>query len=173
MKTNYKKLLPGIRAFVFDVDGVFTDGTVQVTTAGDQLRTMIVRDGYAVKLAVEHGYEICVITGGNHEGVRHRLRGLGVSEVHLGVEDKLTVLQKFFQEHNLNKEEVAYMGDDLPDFEAMQLAGLVSCPQDAVPEIKEISQYISHRNGGQGCVRDLIEQVMRVQRKWPGLNLGS
>lgn len=169
MKTNYKKLLPGIKAFVFDVDGVFTDGTVQITTAGDQLRTMIVRDGYAVKQAVEHGYEICVITGGNHVGVRHRLRGLGVTDVHLGVKDKLPVIQKFFRKHDLLKEEVAYMGDDLPDLEAMQMAGLVSCPQDAVPEIKEASDYISHRNGGHGCVRDLIEQVMRVQGKWPGL----
>ena len=170
MKTNYKKLLPGIKAFIFDVDGVFTDGTVQITTTGDQLRTMIVRDGYAVKEAVEQGYAICVITGGDHVGVRHRLRGLGVNEVHLGVKDKRNILQKFFKKYDLQKEDVAYMGDDLPDIEAMQLAGLISCPQDAVPEIKEVSHYISQRDGGRGCVRDLIEQVMRVQGKWPGLN---
>ena len=168
MKTNYKNLLNDITAFVFDVDGVFTDGTVQITTSGDQLRTMIVRDGYAIKQAVDAGYSVCVITGGNHIGVKTRLNGLGVKEVHLGAKDKVAIFKKFIEKEELQQHQIAYMGDDLPDLEAMKFAGLTSCPQDAVPEIKAICDYISHRNGGKGCVRDLVEQVMRVQGKWPG-----
>jgi len=168
MKTNYKNSLNDIRAFVFDVDGVFTDGSVQITTAGELLRTMSIRDGYAVKQAVEAGYAVCVITGGDHVGVKLRLQGLGVKEVHLGVKDKIAVLKRFLEKQNLQRHQVAYMGDDLPDLEAMKLAGLTSCPQNAVPEIKAISSYVSHRDGGKGCVRDLVEQVMRVQQKWPG-----
>ena len=168
MKTNYKTLLNDITAFVFDVDGVFTDGSVQITTEGELLRTMIVRDGYAVKQAIKAGFKVCVITGGDHVGVKLRLRGLGVEEIHLGVQDKVGVLKRFLEEQKLQPDQVAYMGDDLPDLESMQLVGFRSCPQDAVPEIKAISSYISHRDGGKGCVRDLVEQVMRAQRKWPG-----
>lgn len=168
MKTNYKSLLNDIKAFVFDVDGVFTDSTVQISPSGELLRTMTVRDGYAVKQAVDHGFKICVITGGKQQGVQSRLGGLGVKEVHIGVDDKLQVLEGFLKKEQLQRHEVAYMGDDLPDLEAMQLVGLTSCPQDAVPEIKAVCSYVSHRDGGKGCVRDLIEQVMRAQQKWPG-----
>ena len=168
MKTNYKNLLNNITAFVFDVDGVFTDGSVQITTEGELLRTMSIRDGYAVKQAVDAGYKVCVITGGKHKGVKIRLQGLGVKEVHLGVEDKVKVIHSFLEKEKLQRHQVAYMGDDLPDLEAMQLAGLSSCPQDAAQEIKAICDYVSHRDGGKGCVRDLVEQVMRVQQKWPG-----
>ena len=170
MKTNYKNLLNDISAFVFDVDGVFTDSSVQITSNGELLRTMSVRDGYAVKQAVDAGYTICVITGGKHVGVKLRLEGLGVKEVHLGVQDKVSVIKRFLENEQLQQHQVAYMGDDLPDLEAIQLAGLRSCPQDAVPEIKAICDYVSHRDGGKGCVRDLVEQVMRVQQKWPGQN---
>ena len=168
MKTNYKSLLKDITAFVFDVDGVFTDSSVQITSSGELLRTMSVRDGYAVKQAVDAGYTICVITGGKNIGVKLRLEGLGVKEVHLGVQDKISVIKRFLEQEQLKQHQVAYMGDDLPDLEAIQLAGLKSCPQDAVPEIKAICDYVSHRQGGKGCVRDLVEQVMRVQDKWPG-----
>lgn len=161
-------MLNDISAFVFDVDGVFTDSSVQITTTGELLRTMSIRDGYAVKQAVEAGYSVCVITGGTHVGVKLRLNGLGVKEVHLGVKDKVAVLKRFLEKQNIQRHQVAYMGDDLPDLEAMKFAGLTSCPQNAVPEIKGICSYISHRDGGKGCVRDLIEQVMRVQQKWPG-----
>ena len=166
MKANYKSLLPAVKAFVFDVDGVFTDGTVQITTSGELLRTMSVKDGYAVKQAVEAGYKVCVITGGTNPGVEKRLAGLGVKDIHLGIHDKLQVLDAFLAKNDLNAESIAYMGDDLPDIEAMQKAGVASCPNNAVPEIKAISDYVSHRNGGDGCVRDIIEQVMRVQDKW-------
>ncbi len=166
MKANYKSLLPAVKAFVFDVDGVFTDGTVQITTSGELLRTMSVKDGYAVKQAVEAGYKVCVITGGTNPGVEKRLAGLGVKDIHLGIHDKLQVLDAFLAKNDLNAESIAYMGDDLPDIEAMQKAGVASCPNNAVPEIKAISDYVSHRNGGDGCVRDIIEQVMRVQDQW-------
>ena len=166
MKTNYKNLLNDITSFVFDVDGVFTDSSVQITTNGELLRTMSVRDGYAVKRAVDAGYKICVITGGKNAGVKLRLEGLGVKEVHLGVQNKIGVIKQFLEQEQLQQHQVAYMGDDLPDLEAIQLAGLASCPQDAVPEIKAVCDYISHRKGGKGCVRDLIEQVMRAQQKW-------
>jgi len=168
---NYKNLLNDITAFVFDVDGVFTDSSVHITSNGELLRTMSIRDGYAVKQAVDAGYKICVITGGKNVGVKLRLEGLGVKEVHLGVQNKIGVIKKFLDREELQKHQVAYMGDDLPDFEAMQLAGLTSCPQDAAPEIKAVCDYISHRNGGKGCVRDLIEQVMRAQQEWPGQKL--
>ena len=171
MKTNYKSLLNDITAFVFDVDGVFTDSSVQITSSGELLRTMSVRDGYAVKQAVDAGYIICVITGGKNVGVKLRLEGLGVKEVHLGVKDKISVIKRFLEQEQLQQHQVAYMGDDLPDLEAIQLAGLKSCPQDAVPEIKAVCDYVSHRDGGKGCVRDLVEQVMRVQDKWPGQNV--
>ena len=171
MKTNYKSLLNDITAFVFDVDGVFTDSSVQITSSGELLRTMSVRDGYAVKQAVDAGYTICVITGGKNVGVKLRLEGLGIKEVHLGVKDKISVIRRFLEQEQLQQHQVAYMGDDLPDLEAIQLAGLKSCPQDAVPEIKAVCDYVSHRDGGKGCVRDLVEQVMRVQDKWPGQNV--
>ncbi|MBT8236556.1 MAG: HAD hydrolase family protein [Bacteroidia bacterium] len=166
MKANYKTLLPAIKAFVFDVDGVFTDGTVQITTTGELLRTMSIKDGYAVKQAVEAGYKICVITGGTNQGVEKRLAGLGVTDIHLGVHDKIKILDAFMIENDLKAESIAYMGDDLPDIEAMQKAGVASCPNNAVAEIKAISDYVSHKNGGDGCVRDIIEQVMRVQDQW-------
>ena len=166
MKANYKSLLPAVKAFVFDVDGVFTDGTVQITTSGELLRTMNIKDGYAVKQALKAGYKICVITGGTNPGVEKRLAGLGVTDIHLGVHDKIKVLDAFVAENDLDPATVAYMGDDLPDIEAMQKVGLATCPNNAVAEIKAISSYVSHRNGGDGCVRDIIEQVMRVQDKW-------
>ncbi len=166
MKANYKTLLPAVRAFVFDVDGVFTDGTVQITTSGELLRTMSVKDGYAVKQAVEAGYKICVITGGTNPGVEKRLAGLGVTDIHLGIHDKIKVLDDFIAKNDIAADSIAYMGDDLPDIEAMRKVGVASCPNNAVAEIKAISDYVSHRNGGDGCVRDLIEQVMRVQDKW-------
>jgi len=166
MKANYKTLLPAVRAFVFDVDGVFTDGTVQITTSGELLRTMSVKDGYAVKQAVEAGYKICVITGGTNPGVEKRLAGLGVTDIHLGIHDKIKVLDDFITKNDIAADSIAYMGDDLPDIEAMRKVGVASCPNNAVAEIKAISDYVSHRNGGDGCVRDIIEQVMRVQDKW-------
>jgi 3-deoxy-D-manno-octulosonate 8-phosphate phosphatase (KDO 8-P phosphatase) len=163
---NYKETMNHIDTFVLDVDGVLTDGTVHVTPSGEMLREMHIRDGFAMKAALESGYRICVISGGSNEGVRIRLRNLGITDIHLGVPDKVQTFKEYCFDYQVDPKNVAYMGDDIPDFHVMQLVGLPSCPQDASPEIKDISHYVSHKLGGKGAVRDLIEQVMRVQGKW-------
>ena len=148
------------------VDGVITDGTIAVTTTGEMLRTMNIKDGYALKTAVNKGFHVCIISGGTNEGVRLRLEGLGITDVFLGAHNKIDQLNQYLEKHQLNIKNVLYMGDDLPDFPVMNLVGLPCCPQDAVPEIKAISKYVSHKNGGKGAVRDVIEQVLKVQGKW-------
>ncbi|QAA81512.1 HAD-IIIA family hydrolase [Aequorivita sp. H23M31] len=163
---SYKEYLKHITTFIFDVDGVLTDGTVKVTTEGEMFRTMNVKDGYALKTAVEKGFKVCVISGGTNEGVRVRLQNLGIKDIFLGASQKTQVLEEYLKTNNLKAENVLYMGDDLPDFKIMQEVGLPTCPQDAVPEIKAISKYVSHKKGGKGCVRDVLEQVMKVQGKW-------
>ena len=166
MSKSYKEIMNNITTFILDVDGVLTDGTIHVTQTGEMLRHMHIRDGYAMKAAVENGYTVCIITGGSNEGVRVRLRNLGITDIHLGVPNKVETFKEFTELYNINPEQVLYMGDDIPDFHVMKLVGLPTCPQNAVPEIKNISKYISHINGGKGCVRDVIEQVMKVQGKW-------
>ncbi len=166
MEKSYKEYLQHITTFIFDVDGVLTDGTIKVTTTGELFRTMNIKDGYALKTAVEMGYNVCVISGGTNEGVRLRLRGLGITDIYLGAHNKTETLDEYLDIYNLKRENVLYMGDDLPDFYIMQQVGLPCCPQDAVQEIKAISKYISHKKGGKGCVREVIEQVMKVQGKW-------
>ena len=166
MSKSYKELMNEITTFVFDVDGVLTDGTIHVTPTGEMLRNMNIRDGYAMKAAVENGYTVCIISGGSNEGVRVRLRNLGITDIHLGVPNKVETFKEFTDIYNIQPENVLYMGDDIPDYHAMQLVGLPTCPQNAVPEIKGISKYISHVEGGKGAVRDVIEQVMKVQGKW-------
>ena len=166
MEKNYKESLAQISTFIFDVDGVLTDGSIQISTHGELLRTMDIKDGFAMKHAMEKGLTICVISGGNNEGVRHRLKGLGLTDIYLGCSDKVEQMEEFFDIYDIKPEEVLYMGDDIPDLYPMKKVGLPCCPQDAAAEIKEISRYISHRKGGKGCVRDVIEQVMKVQGKW-------
>lgn len=166
MEKSFKELMNDITTFVLDVDGVLTDGTIHVTQNGEMLRNMNIRDGYAMKAAVENGYNVCIISGGKNDGVRIRLNNLGIQEVHLGVHDKVVILQEYLKNYNIDASQVLYMGDDIPDYWVMQQVGLPSCPQDAVPEIKNVSRYISHKLGGQGAVRDVIEQVMKVQGKW-------
>ena len=163
---NYKEIMNQIDTFIFDVDGVLTDGTVHISPTGEMLRQMHIRDGFAMKAALESGYNVCIISGGSNEGVRIRLRNLGITDIHLGVPDKVETFKDYCQDYNIDAKKVLYMGDDIPDFHVMQLVGLASCPQDASPEIKAVSGYISHKNGGKGAVRDVIEQVMRVQGKW-------
>ena len=155
-----------ITTFVFDVDGVLTDGTIHVTPTGEMLRNMNIRDGYAMKAALENGYTVCIISGGSNEGVRVRLRNLGITDIYLGVLNKVETFKEFTDIYGIAPENVLYMGDDIPDYHVMQLVGLPTCPQNAVPEIKGISHYISHIEGGKGAVRDVIEQVMKVQGKW-------
>ncbi len=166
MEKNYKEYLNHIDTFIFDVDGVLTNGSIQVSTEGDLLRTMNIKDGYALKTAQLAGYHVCIISGGKNEGVRKRLRDLGITNIFLGVQDKVEKLDEFFDVYEINPENVVYMGDDIPDLYAMKMVGMPCCPQDAVPEIKAISRYISHKKGGKGCVRDVIEQVLKVQGKW-------
>lgn len=163
---NYKEYLQNITTFVFDVDGVLTDGTITITTAGEMLRSMNIKDGFALKTAIEQGFNVCIISGGTNEGVKKRLQGLGITDIHLGVHHKTETLKDYFDCYQIKAENTLYMGDDLPDLYVMQLVGLPTCPQDAAPEIKAISKYISHKKGGHGCVRDVIEQVLRVQGKW-------
>ena len=166
MEKNYKEYLAQITTFIFDVDGVLTDGSIQISTDGELLRTMNIKDGFAMKYAMEKGLTICVISGGKNEGVRHRLKGLGLTDIYLGCPDKVEQMEEFFDIYDIKPEQVLYMGDDLPDLYAMKKVGLPCCPQDAAAEIKSVSKYVSHKKGGKGCVRDVIEQVMKVQGKW-------
>lgn len=165
---SYKEYLAQITTLIFDVDGVLTDGTITVTTSGEMLRTMNIKDGYALKTAVDQGFNVCIISGGSNEGVRLRLKGLGIKDIYLGAHNKIEQLTDYFDRLNIASEQALYMGDDIPDYPVMKGIGLPCCPQDAVPEIKSISKYISHKNGGQGAVRDVIEQVLKVQGKWSG-----
>ena len=166
MEKSYKEYLHHITTFIFDVDGVLTDGTVTITTKGEMLRRMNIKDGYAIKTAIDQGYNMCVISGGSNEGVSKRLQGLGVTNIYLGAQNKIVQMNEFLHNYDVKLENVLYMGDDIPDYPTMRLAGLPCCPQDAAPEIKEISSYVSHKNGGKGAVRDVIEQVLKVQGKW-------
>lgn len=160
--SSFKK----IKAFVLDVDGVLTDSSVLVMDDGQLVRRMNIKDGYALQLAVKQNYLICVISGGASPAVKLRLEKLGIADVFLGVKDKKEVLLRFVTEHNLNWEQVLYMGDDIPDFEVMQMAGIACCPFDAVAEIRRISHYISPKTGGEGCVRDVIEKVLKLNSNW-------
>lgn len=166
METNYKHLLNHINCFIFDVDGVLTDGSVTLFPNGDQVRTMNVKDGYAIKLALKAGYRVAIITGGNSESVRSRMKNLGVKDIYLACHDKKDAFEELMHMYDLKKEDILYMGDDMPDYEVMQMAGLASCPNDAVPEIKKLSHYISYKDGGKGCVRDVIEQTLKLHGKW-------
>lgn len=163
---NYKEKLKDIQAFVFDIDGVLTDGKILVTTEGHLLRSMSVKDGFAIKTAVDKGYKIGIISGGTNQGVVTRLNRLGVEDVFLGAEDKKSVLKNFMNKNGVQPAQVLYMGDDIPDIEVLQMVGVATCPQDAVPIIKGLCDYISHKNGGDGCVREIIEQVLKVKGDW-------
>lgn len=166
MEKSYKEYLQHITTFIFDVDGVLTDGTVIINTDGELLRTMNIKDGYALKTAVQQGFNVCIISGGKNEGVRKRLQNLGIKEVYLGAHQKVDHLEEYLDNNNIKHENVLYMGDDIPDLPVMNMIGLPTCPQDAAPELKEIAKYVSYKKGGKGCVRDVIEQVLKVQGKW-------
>ena len=160
--------MPQITTFIFDVDGVLTDGTVTIFPDGELVRKMNIKDGYALKTAVNKGYNVCIISGGTNEGVRKRLRDLGITDIYLGAHNKIEQLNEYLDIYNIEPEQVLYMGDDIPDYPVMKMVGLAACPKDAVQEIQNISVYISQKKGGNGCVRDVIEQVLKVQDKWNG-----
>ncbi|MBO5849640.1 MAG: HAD hydrolase family protein [Bacteroidales bacterium] len=163
---NYKEQLKDITTFIFDYDGVMTNGDVLVDADGVPLRSTNVKDGFALQLAARLGYNIAIITGGYSVSIEKRMEMLGIKDVFVRSASKVEVLQKYMETKNLKPEEIIYMGDDLPDYPVMKMVGLPVCPADAVPEIKDISLYISHLGGGKGAVRDIIEQVLKAQDKW-------
>jgi len=163
---NVLELFKKITCFVFDVDGVLTDGTVLVMDGGLQARRMNIKDGFALQMAVKNGYRVLIISGGDSPQVAQRLNRLGITDVHMSVLDKKAFIAKYISENKLKSAGVLYMGDDLPDLPAMQIVGLPCCPADAVMEVKEAAQYISPINGGFACVRDVIEKVLRLNDQW-------
>lgn len=163
---NILEIFQPVKAFVFDVDGVLTDGGVWVMEDGQQVRRMSTRDGFALQLAVKMGYKVAVISGGTAPAVRLRLNKLGITEVHMGIEDKLSVLEGYLSGHGLDPETVLYMGDDIPDYRPMEAVGLPCCPSDAATEILRLSRYISPARGGEGCARDVIEKVLKLNDHW-------
>lgn len=158
--------LKKIKAIAFDVDGVLSADVIPLHTSGEPMRTVNIKDGYAIQLAVKKGLYIAIITGGRTEAVRKRFAGLGVQDLYLGSAVKIHDYRDFRDKHGLKDEEILYMGDDIPDMEVMQACGLPCCPKDAAPEVKSIARYISHAAGGYGCGRDVVEQVMKAQGKW-------
>lgn len=163
---NFRERLHGVRAFAFDVDGVLTNSRVLITERGELLRNANTRDGYALHAAVLAGYPVAIITGGVQEGVRERYASLGIGDVYMGVRDKVAALEDFCERRVVGADEVLYMGDDIPDYAVMQRVGMPTCPFDASPEIRLISLYVSPFSGGEGCVRDVLEQVMRLHGNW-------
>jgi len=158
--------LQHINAFILDVDGVLTNGLLHVTESGEHLRQFNIKDGYALQLAVKRGFYVAAISGGISKGVELRLKGLGIQDIFLGVQFKIKVYQQLLEKNNLSPKQILYMGDDIPDLPIMKVVGLPVCPADAAEEVKAIAQYVSPKNGGNACVRDVIEKVLKVQNKW-------
>ena len=158
--------LTKIKAIFFDVDGVLSAETIMLHPNGEPMRTVNIKDGYALQLAVKCGLHIAIITGGKTEAVRVRYEGLGIKDVYLGAAVKTRQYQELLDKYHLKPEEVIYMGDDIPDYEVLKLVGLPCCPADAAPEIKAVCKYVSHKIGGHGCGRDVVEQVLKAQGKW-------
>ena len=166
MKINYKEKFENINSFIFDVDGVLTNGGLYIFPDGNFVRKMNAKDGFALKLALKKGYNIAIITGGREKNIKERLEKLGITNVYLNAHDKLPILNKYLSDNKIDPSTSLYMGDDIPDLKPMKNIGLACCPNDAVYEIKEISHYISNINGGNGCVRDVIEQVLKANNDW-------
>jgi len=164
--SNYKEKLKHITTFIFDYDGVLTDGNVILTNEGEGLRSANVRDGYAMQYAIKKGYRIAVISGGRSEAIAKRFNTLDVYDVFMGVSDKIKTYDFYLKKNKCKAEEILFMGDDIPDFPLMKKAGIATCPANAAEEIKSVAAYISNIKGGEGCVRDVIEQVLKVQGRW-------
>jgi 3-deoxy-D-manno-octulosonate 8-phosphate phosphatase (KDO 8-P phosphatase) len=164
--TFFKEDLKHVKAFVFDLDGVLSKDVSPLNKKGEPVRTANVKDGFAIKNAIDFGYPVAVITGSIVEHAKLRYKRLGVEFFYSNVSDKTEAISDFLTKTGIKKENVLFMGDDIVDYHVMKLVGFPVCPQDAVTEIKEISKYISHKNGGEGCVRDVIEQTLRIQKKW-------
>jgi 3-deoxy-D-manno-octulosonate 8-phosphate phosphatase (KDO 8-P phosphatase) len=163
---NFKEDLVRVKAFIFDIDGVLSLQTISLNSFGVPKRTVNLRDGYALQLAVKKGYHIGIISGSNSRDYVKRLKGLGVNDIYLRSRSKLDNFNTFLKKHSLDKSDVLFMGDDIPDFQVMKVAGIPVCPSDADSEIKQVASYISDKKGGEGCVRDVIEQVLRLHNNW-------
>ncbi len=163
---NFKEDLVRVKAFIFDIDGVLSLQTIALNSFGTPNRTVNLRDGYALQLAVKKGYRIGIISGSSSKEYQKRLRRLGINDIYLNSRSKLNNFNSFLKKHDLNRSDVLFMGDDIPDFEVMKEAGIPVCPSDADSEIKQVSSYISDKKGGEGCVRDVIEQVLRLHNNW-------
>jgi 3-deoxy-D-manno-octulosonate 8-phosphate phosphatase (KDO 8-P phosphatase) len=163
---NFKEDLVRVKAFIFDIDGVLSLQTITLNSFGLPNRTVNLRDGYALQLAVKKGYYIGIISGSSSKEYQKRLRRLGINDIYLNSCSKLNNFYAFLEKHGLSKSDVLFMGDDIPDFEVMKKAGIPVCPSDADSEIKQVSSYISDKKGGEGCVRDVIEQVLRLHNNW-------
>ncbi|HEV7331155.1 MAG TPA: HAD-IIIA family hydrolase [Flavisolibacter sp.] len=163
---NVLEVFKDVTTFVFDIDGVMTDSTVLLLENGLQARQMNIKDGLALQMAMRNGYKVMVISGGTSEPVIRRLQYLGIREIHLGLIDKLKFFEGIRNQYNLEWKEILYMGDDLPDIPVLEKVGLPCCPDDAVPEVKAVSKYISSISGGRGCVRDVIEKVLKLNDHW-------
>ncbi len=161
---NYN--LKRITTIIFDVDGVLSKNTIQMDSEGNPLRTVNIKDGYSLQLAVKMGLNIAIISGGRDVAVAKRYNNLGIKDVFLSCGVKIKKYEEYLREHSLSNEEVIFMGDDIPDYEVMKVCGCPCCPKDACSEIRELSTYVSPYNGGEGCARDVIEQVLRAQGKW-------
>ena len=158
--------LQTIKAIIFDVDGVLSKSTIQMSPAGMPVRTVNIKDGYAIQLAIKMGLKIAIISGGTDKGIEERYRKLGMTDIFMSCSTKIEVFHRFLADNKLTKENIIYVGDDIPDYEIMQLVGCPCCPKDACPDIKAISTYISPYEGGMGCARDIIEQVLRAKGEW-------
>lgn len=163
---NFKQKLNKVTTFLFDIDGVITNGQILVFENGEIVRNMNSKDSYAIQLAIKKGYRIAIMSGGRSEAIKKVLLNLGVQDVYLNQSDKLECFKEFMITYELNEDEILYMGDDLPDYDVMKRVGVPVCPYDAAHEIKSLCIYISNRKGGEACVRDVIEQVMRCQNTW-------
>lgn len=163
---NFKEDLAKVKAFIFDIDGVLSTQTIPLNVFGVPNRTVNLRDGYAIQLAVRKGYHIGVISGSSSKEYQKRLRLLGVKDIYLNSRSKLDHYNAFLKKYNLSSSDVLFMGDDIPDYEVMKVAGLPVCPSDADSEIRQVASYVSDKKGGEGCVRDVIEQVLRLHDKW-------
>ena len=163
---NYKETFKNITTVVLDVDGVLTNGDIILMPGMQPVRTMNAKDGYAMQLAVRNGIRMAIITGGRSPEVKERLQGLGITDIYLGASSKMESYEDLKMCYDLKDDEILYMGDDLPDYDIMKLVALAAAPQDAAPEIKSVADYVSPVNGGKGCVRDVLEQLLKIQGKW-------
>ncbi|MDP4290056.1 MAG: HAD hydrolase-like protein [Bacteroidota bacterium] len=163
---NYKERLHLINTFIFDYDGVLTNGQIITLPTGEALRVANVKDGYTLQLAIKKNYKVAIISGGTAISMIKRFKTLNIEDVFLSVDNKIEIFNQYLKDNSLLPENVLYMGDDIPDLAVMKMAGVAACPADAVEEVRRVAHYISHQKGGEGCVRDVIEQVLKIQGKW-------